>query len=1225
MTLSIPLRRTLACCALALMCVSRVAAGQQQTETLTGAVKSDSGGIIANAVVTATPAGAGATASVTTRSNSLGRWTIVMPSRSPDYFVTVSAIGWIQQRIDAKSNGGTAPVVVDATLKRAPVQLGPVRVTESRRPPPQREFLIGADIAGTEKGVLASSEVFAVADQGDLMGMISQVPGITVTSDATTGLPTFSALGLSGSQNNIVLNGLTYGGGDVPRDINGAVRVTATPYDVSRGGFSGAQLSVTQAPGSNFSQRLAHVTFDGPSLQFTDHVGRQLGQQYSNVQLSGNATGPIVLDRVFYNVSFQGGRRSSDLASLLTSDPSTLLRLGLSQDSVKQLMTAAQASGIPVSSGGIPSHRQTENGSVLARVDWTPSDAAQGSLVTSLRTNRSLASFVGPTAVPGHGGDVNRNGGDVTGQFSALIRSAVLNDLRFGAHADVTDATPYNELPDARVFVTSQLADGTTGLTSLLVGGNSSLPRNTRVSGAELFNQTSWNSIGGAHHWRATLNARLDHLSQNSGFDTRGTFQYNSIADLDANRPASFARAFVSHGVAADVQTGAVALGDQWQARDRLRVTYGLRLDGNRIPTSLAYNGAVDSVFHLRTDAAPSDAAVSPRASFQWGIGNNGTTGIPGYGAPWGFITGGFGEFRNDYRPGMITPVIANDGLSDGTAQLLCVGGAVPTPDYPTYMRDPSSIPTTCAGGTNPSFVSSQPNVWLIDPNFQSQRAWRGNLGLRGPFITKLFRFSADVTYSLNLHQQSAVDLNFVPTVRSQLPSEGNRPSFASTSSIVPATGQVTNVDSRFSPRFGSVNDLRSDLESRSTQYTFVLQPIGLSTQRVRWSASYTYAANREQTRGFGSTTAGNPLDVEWSPNGLGSRHAFNINLYTRVHDLFSVAVTGRAVSGTLYTPVVDGDINGDGLSNDRAFVFNPATASPGVASGMNSLLANASPRVRNCLAGQFGSIAKRNSCEGPWTATASASIVLNPQRLGWDNRTSISLNISNPLAGIDELLHGASHMQGWGQLANPDPTLLRVRGYDPTTASYIYDVNQRFGDTRLSTSSVRLPFIVSLEARVLLMSDQDHQGVDQIVGTGRTRAGTKLSGPQLRARLGNTVFNPLRGILQVKDSLSVLSQAQIDRLTLLQRRLQARQDTIWAPIVAYIDGLPEVYDREAVVVRVRDGRIAAYDAMVDAMVELAKILTPEQIADFPPALRSSFDLESLRANRPTKGFFPNY
>ena len=115
-------------------------AGAAQTETLTGTVRSDSGGVIGNAVVTATPAGAGATASVTTRSNTVGRWTIVMPARAADYFVTVSAIGWIQQRLDVKSSGGTSPVVADVTLKRAPVQLDPVRVTASKRPPAQRDF-----------------------------------------------------------------------------------------------------------------------------------------------------------------------------------------------------------------------------------------------------------------------------------------------------------------------------------------------------------------------------------------------------------------------------------------------------------------------------------------------------------------------------------------------------------------------------------------------------------------------------------------------------------------------------------------------------------------------------------------------------------------------------------------------------------------------------------------------------------------------------------------------------------------------------------------------------------------------------------------------------------------------------------------------------------------------------------------------------------------------------
>jgi len=52
---------------------------------------------------------------------------------------------------------------------------------------------------------------------------------------------------------------------------------------------------------------------------------------------------------------------------------------------------------------------------------------------------------------------------------------------------------------------------------------------------------------------------------------------------------------------------------------------------------------------------------------------------------------------------------------------------------------------------------------------------------------------------------------------------------------------------------------------------------------------------------------------------------------------------------------------------------------------------------------------------------------------------------------------------------------------------------------------------------------------------------------------------------------------------------------------------------------------MAAFDVMYEAMIEVSKILTPEQIEDFPPALRSSFDLESLKAIRPTKGFFPNY
>jgi hypothetical protein len=337
------------------------------------------------------------------------------------------------------------------------------------------------------------------------------------------------------------------------------------------------------------------------------------------------------------------------------------------------------------------------------------------------------------------------------------------------------------------------------------------------------------------------------------------------------------------------------------------------------------------------------------------------------------------------------------------------------------------------------------------------------------------------------------------------------------------------------------------------------------------------------------------------------------------------MALTGRAQSGLPYTPLVAGDVNGDGLSNDRAFVFNPAAADPSLASGMTSLLSNASGRVKKCLTSQFGTIAGRNSCEGPWTATAAATLTLNPEKLGWDNRTTLALNISNPIAGVDELLHGSSKMHGWGQPAFPDATLLRVRGYDPSANAFRYEVNPRFGDTRFASSSIRLPFVVTLEARVRLGGDVDHQGLANIIMPGRTRRGEKRNAQQIRQLLLQSVFNPLQGILQVKDSLSILSQQQIDQLTLLQRRLVAKQDSIWAPVVAYLAPLPANLNLDEAVERVRPARQAAFDAMIEAMRAVTEIFTPEQIADFPPALRSSFDLESLKAQRPMRGFFPAY
>jgi hypothetical protein len=290
----------------------------------------------------------------------------------------------------------------------------------------------------------------------------------------------------------------------------------------------------------------------------------------------------------------------------------------------------------------------------------------------------------------------------------------------------------------------------------------------------------------------------------------------------------------------------------------------------------------------------------------------------------------------------------------------------------------------------------------------------------------------------------------------------------------------------------------------------------------------------------------------------------------------------------------------------------------------MNALLSGASSRVRSCLERQLGAIARRNSCEGPWTATMNAMLILNPEKLGMQNRTQLSLSLTNLPAGLDALLHG-SRLQGWGQPSAADPTLLLVRGFDASTNRFRYEVNPRFGDTRTSRTGVRNPFLLTLEARVQLGRDFTRQAIEQTLSPGRTKPGDKLTVPQLKQRLLGAVFNPVRGLLQAKDSLSILTTDQLNALTALDRRVSAKNDSIVTPVARYFAQLPKDYSEAEVLPRVLAMMNELFDVVLSGMREARSIFTAEQINEFPPFLRASFDIRRLMAAKPTAGFDPNW
>src|SRR4029077_4905606 len=114
----------------------------------------------------------------------------------------------------------------------------------------------------------------------------------------------FSALGLSGDQNNTSFNGLGSGVSTPPPEAIVRLSFNQFPWDVSLGGFSGAQVSISSIPGSNFSYRNQSGYGTAPELQWTDEDADSTGQKSTTLRYGGSARGPITMDKRFYNTAY---------------------------------------------------------------------------------------------------------------------------------------------------------------------------------------------------------------------------------------------------------------------------------------------------------------------------------------------------------------------------------------------------------------------------------------------------------------------------------------------------------------------------------------------------------------------------------------------------------------------------------------------------------------------------------------------------------------------------------------------------------------------------------------------------------------------------------------------------------------------------------------------------------------------------------------------------------
>lgn len=1188
---------------------ARPASAQQGSavDVITGTVTDETGKPVAGANVEAYSIESQVTKKTVT--NDKGRYTIFFNDGTGQYRVTVRQIGKQPFIQNVSRQTDDDRIILNVKLGERPVQLADIAARGNRQPIGNQNDR--PTPGSTERQVSADQAAKLPIDASDLAALAALAPGVVVTPGSDSTATAFSVAGQNTSQNNFVVDGSSMSGGNssLPQDAIRGTRVITNTYDVARGQFSGGQVSATTRGGSNVKQGSLSANLQDRHLAWGQATDNVFTAGQTSQQLGAGFGGPIKRDKLFLYGAVQLNRQLSPIATLDAADATTLSRLGASVDSVNRFITLADATGLTSRAGTIDNNRTNNRFTGTLRFDWNAADRHTVTVRGDLNLNGQDPTRISSTQLPQVGGNQTGSGGGVQVSVASRFAAALTNEFRIYGSTNTSSSEGFLNVPSGRVQNFSTLGDGSTSVSTFGFGGNSGLPQHNDTKSLEISEELSFLPGGGAHRFRLGLLTNIQHFEQDVTSNRWGSYFYNSLADFAANRPASFSRTLQPTVREGSAYNSAVFLSDVWRPSTNLQLTMGGRFERSTYSGAPDRNTAVEQIFGVRTDVLPSENYFSPRLGFSWTIPakEQQGQGQRGFAPPALVVRGGAGVFRGTMPSTLPGTAQAQAGFSTTETQLSCVGDAVPVPDWNAFANDPSTIPTQCIGGNSSPIFTGRPTVTTYASNYGAAKTYRGSLGLTRRFW-QTWSLNVDASYVRGIGQSASRDLNLNETARFTIADEGNRPVYADPSQIIATTGAVPLSASRIDQNYGSVNQVFSRLENETKQLTAGISAFTRRGALINLNYTLMYARDEGGAGGGfgggfggGNLTAGDPNVYEWARSSSDRRHNIQLNVTWPFNQGLEITAIGSMVSGTPYTPVVGSDINGDGSRNDRAYVFNPSNAAdPEVAAAMNRLLQTTSGSARACLESQMGKIAERNSCRGPWTP--QFNLQLNWRPVSFNRRLTISFATINLLGGLDELVHGADDIKGWGGNSRPDATLLTVKGFDPATNKFKYVVNERFGATNAGATSIRSPFQLRITGRYTV---GQAQGRDALRGGFGGQNGRNGQGGNFATQfLSNLPKTPAKEALARKDSLA-LSPDQITKL----QHLAAASDSVMLPLLGPME--EEIKkaganpDFAAMMPKLRPILDAMRKDQTDGLAAVKAILTDVQWALLPETVRN--------------------
>lgn len=765
----------------------------------------------------------------------------------------------------------------------------------------------------------------------------------------------FTVDGANFNNNFGLSDGLPGGGSPISIDAIEEMQVVVSPYDVRQTNFIGGGVNAITKSGTNTFKGSAYIYHRNENLRGDTIDGEQISgarEKDRNTTYGFTLGGPIVKNKLFFFVNFEYAQiptvanrwRGSEDG---VADPDNFVSRTKLEDLEKVSNFVKEKYGYDTGSWTkFPANES--NIKALARIDWNINDNNH----LAVRYNYTLnKAWNAPNASSMDGGsrapyarmsqygmsyansmysmdnivhsaslDLNsRISESLSNQFLATV--SLLNDVR---------GTNSSDFP----FIDIRQDDGETPLPYISLG-HELFSYNNAVHNTHIGVKDDITWYGGNHKVTAGINYEYQMADNSYMRNGTGYYRYKSLDDFfNGAAPEVVCLTYGYDGEenpAARVQFHKLGIyaQDEWQANEKFKLTYGLRIDGlffsnkdvmtnNAIlaenygtPHSAdAPDQHVDGCRHIDTGKWPtSNISLSPRVGFSWDVlGNKSFK-----------IRGGTGLFSGRLPLVFFTNMPSNSGMVQFQAQLgpkgdkvdmnQFAGGILTRKDLLAKLHEmgyPSTI--TPEDGELPSAISS------VDPKFKMPQVWKTSLAIDYSFPTSFpFSISAEGIYNKTVYGVCLSDWNVKPVNGfTRFNGVDNRPIYQ---------------DFKYAKKSAYVLENTHKGYGYSANVTLNMEPMrGLNIM-----ASYIHTASKELT-GMPGSNAASVLNYMGTVNGPNDPGLHNSQYVTPHRVVANLAYSDKCGNhfgiiyetwkgGYNYSYMTQNDMNGDGYNYDLIYI----------------------------------------------------------------------------------------------------------------------------------------------------------------------------------------------------------------------------------------------------------------------------------------------------------------